>query len=152
MSDLSVPKRRKRSCNRQVENALLKRALGFDYDEITKERTQDDVEEELTVTKVVTKTVLPDTTAQIFWLKNRKAKQWAERSRHDLKVGERNPASIGNMLVSTLEILACGDIDNKTAGSIISGCNAILSSIRTDEQQKKLDELEQLIRNLTNGS
>lgn len=37
------------------------------------------------------------------------------------------------------------EIDSKTANTIIYGCNAILESIRTDEQQRKLDELEMLI-------
>ena len=50
--------------DREVENALLKRALGFQYDEIT---LKGGVE-----TKRVTKMVVPDTTAQIFWLKNRR--------------------------------------------------------------------------------
>lgn len=34
-------------------------------------------------TKRVTKEVHPDTTAQIFWLKNRKPQQW--RDRHDIE-------------------------------------------------------------------
>ena len=34
---------------------------------------------ELTVTKVVTKQVIPDTTAQIFWLKNRKPEIWRDK-------------------------------------------------------------------------
>lgn len=37
------------------------------------------------------------------------------------------------------------EIDTKTANVIILACNAVLSAIRTDEQQKKLDELEGLI-------
>ena len=54
-----------------VENALLKRALGYKYDEVTKENGQ--------ITKVVTKEVVPDTTAQIFWLKNRKPDEWRDK-------------------------------------------------------------------------
>ena len=34
---------------------------------------------ELTVTKVVEKEVVPDTTAQIFWLKNRKPEEWRDK-------------------------------------------------------------------------
>lgn len=59
----------------EVENALFKRAIGYKYDETTKELTQDG----LIVTKVVTKEVQPDTTAQIFWLKNRKPAEWSDR-------------------------------------------------------------------------
>lgn len=59
----------------EVENALLKRALGYKYTEITKEN----VEEKMVVTKEVTKEVVPDTTAQIFWLKNRKPNDWRDK-------------------------------------------------------------------------
>lgn len=38
-----------------------------------------------------------------------------------------------------------GELDTKTANSIILACNAILSGIRTDEQEKKLAELEQIL-------
>lgn len=38
---------------------------------------------ELIVTKEVTKEVIPDVTAQIFWLKNRKSKEW--RDKHELE-------------------------------------------------------------------
>ncbi|MFA5625516.1 MAG: helix-turn-helix domain-containing protein, partial [Bradymonadales bacterium] len=49
----------------QVENALLKRAMGYKYEETTQELRDG----EMVVTKVVVKEVAPDTTAQIFWLK-----------------------------------------------------------------------------------
>lgn len=55
----------------EVENALLKRALGYEYDEITYENGEE--------VKRVTKQVAPDTTAQIFWLKNRKADKWRDK-------------------------------------------------------------------------
>ncbi len=55
----------------EVENALLKRALGYEYDEITYEHGEE--------IKRVRKQVAPDTTAQIFWLKNRKPAQWREK-------------------------------------------------------------------------
>ena len=38
-----------------------------------------------------------------------------------------------------------GELDTKTANSIILACNAILSGIRTDEQGKKIAELEQIL-------
>lgn len=64
-------KRGKEVIDRQVENALLKRALGYTYDEVTFE---DGVE-----VKRVRKQVVPDTTAQIFWLKNRKPEDWRDK-------------------------------------------------------------------------
>lgn len=74
-------KRGKEVVDRQVENALLKRALGYEYTETTREAVKDpdtgDVE--MRVTKKVTKQVVPDTTAQIFWLKNRKPDKWRDK-------------------------------------------------------------------------
>ena len=64
-------KRGKEVIDRQVENALLKRALGYRYDEITFENGQE--------VKRIRKEVQPDTTAQIFWLKNRKPVEWRDK-------------------------------------------------------------------------
>ena len=55
----------------EVENALLKRALGYEYEEKTYENG--------ILTKKVKKQVPPDTTAQIFWLKNRQVKKWRDK-------------------------------------------------------------------------
>lgn len=74
-------KRGKEVIDRQVENALLKRALGYKYDEVTIEGGVE--------TKRVTKEVVPDTTAQIFWLKNRKPDAWRDKKDVDL-AGELN--------------------------------------------------------------
>lgn len=74
-SDISdTLKKGKEVVDRKVENALLKRALGYSYKETTKEL--DRATGEMKITKEITKEVVPDTTAQIFWLKNRKAKEW----------------------------------------------------------------------------
>lgn len=64
-----------------VENALLKRALGYRYDEVTREiaMSEDGEANGLAVTKVVTKEVQPDVTAQIFWLKNRRPDKWRDK-------------------------------------------------------------------------
>lgn len=81
-------KRGKEVVDRQVENALLKRALGYEYEELTYEQVpvkpfENDegeiVEHILEVTKKVRKQVAPDTTAQIFWLKNRKPTEWRDK-------------------------------------------------------------------------
>lgn len=64
----------------EVENALLKRALGYEYSEVTQEPVE--VGEGITMlqtTKIVTKQVAPDTTALIFWLKNRKPDKWRDK-------------------------------------------------------------------------
>lgn len=70
-------KRGKEVVDIEVENSLLKRALGYSYDEVTKEISKETGQ--LVVTKVVTKQVIPDTTAMIYWLKNRKPKQWRDK-------------------------------------------------------------------------
>ena len=77
----------------QVENALLKRALGYKFTEITKERVFNPLTEtyEMKVTKQIVKEVQPDTTAQIFWLKNRKPAEWRDRKDIDLNANIKNP-------------------------------------------------------------
>ncbi|WP_108669542.1 transposase [Peribacillus acanthi] len=71
-SDISnALKKGKEVIDRQVENALLKRALGYSYEEV--------IYEEGVETRRVVKEVHPDTTAQIFWLKNRKPSEWRDK-------------------------------------------------------------------------
>lgn len=67
-------KKGKEVVDRQVENALLKRALGYKYEEIKTEKTEEGKKVTVTIKEVV-----PDTTAQIFWLKNRKPEQWRDK-------------------------------------------------------------------------
>lgn len=64
-------KKGKEVVDRQVENALLKSALGFSYIEETVTNAGDIVQ-----TKKYSK---PNTTAQIFWLKNRKPADWRDK-------------------------------------------------------------------------
>lgn len=80
---LDTLKKGKEVVDRQVENALLKRALGYTYDEITKEGGVE--------TKRVTKEVIPDTTAQIFWLKNRMPHKYRDRKDVAIEGEVNNP-------------------------------------------------------------
>lgn len=79
----------------QVENALFKRACGYVFDEVTQElvtvKDEDGSHQEMKVTKVVKKEVQPDTTAQIFWLKNRKPKEWRDKQDLELSGNVGNP-------------------------------------------------------------
>ena len=59
----------------QVENALLKRALGYEY---TEEKVEISEKDGKKVVQTV-KHVAPDTTAQIFWLKNRRPEKWRDK-------------------------------------------------------------------------
>lgn len=72
-------KKNKDIVDREVENSLLKRALGYEYEEV-KEKFEGGVLTERTVTK---KEVIPDTTAQIFWLKNRKPDKWRDKPAYE---------------------------------------------------------------------
>ena len=80
----------------EVENALLKRALGYKYEEKTYESIYNKELDMYTekLTKRVTKQVAPDTTALIFWLKNRKPKQW--RDKVDIE-GESNKETLDKL-------------------------------------------------------
>ena len=70
----------------QVENALLKRALGYTSTETIEELTTTgqkdqngrDIIKEKHVRKV-TREIPPDVGAIVFWLKNRKPKQWRDK-------------------------------------------------------------------------
>lgn len=104
-SDISdTLKRGKEVVDRQVENALLKRALGYEFDEVTKELA----ETGLIVTKKVTKQQAPDTTAAIFWLKNRKPNEWRDKRETQISgdIGVRNPMQ--NLTEEELRRLANG--------------------------------------------
>lgn len=63
----------------EVENALLKRALGYDYEETSKEIIQMPGGKTKTTVKTITRHVAGDVTAQIYWLKNRKRSTWCDK-------------------------------------------------------------------------
>lgn len=62
----------------EVENALLKRALGYSYTEKMVSNGPDG-----RTTKVTEKFIPPDTAALIFWLKNRCPKKWKDKPVED---------------------------------------------------------------------
>lgn len=69
-------KKGKKVIDEQVENSLLKRAMGYQYEEETWAKNHDG---EMEVVKKVLKSQAPDVTAQMFWLKNRKPKEWRDK-------------------------------------------------------------------------
>jgi transposase len=72
-------KKAKQVIDDKVEQKLFKRAMGYRYNEVTKELVKnEDGFSELKVTKVVTKEVVPEVSAQIFWLKNRQPDKWRD--------------------------------------------------------------------------
>ena len=83
----------------EVENALLKKALGYtitlNKQKVTKDGDVVDITEEVHVP--------PDTTAQIFWLKNSKKEQWREKvevvkTDEDLQNINKNLSNIADLL------------------------------------------------------
>lgn len=72
-SDISEAiKKGKEVIDFEVEQALLKRAMGYSYTETRKEIDANGKKKVI----VTEKHVEPDTVAQIFWLRNRKPNKW----------------------------------------------------------------------------
>ncbi|MFF2754801.1 helix-turn-helix domain-containing protein [Psychrobacillus sp. NPDC058041] len=69
-------KKGKKVIDDEVENSLLKRAIGYRYEEETWGKG---IDGEMIIVKKVVKSQAPDVTAQIFWLKNRQPERWRER-------------------------------------------------------------------------
>lgn len=76
----------------QVENALLKRALGYDYQE---ERVEISEKDGKKVTQTI-KHIPADVTAQIFWLKNRRPGKWRDKPEN------KDPGSGGVQIIDDL--------------------------------------------------
>lgn len=74
-------KKNKEIADYEVENALYKRALGYSYDEVTREKVRDVLTGayEMVETKRVTKEVQPDVGAIMAWLKNRRPDKWRDK-------------------------------------------------------------------------
>lgn len=77
----------KRKADKRIEESLYKRAQGFQIKETTYEKRG----KELKLVKEVLKQVVPDTTAQIFWLKNRRPDLWRDKHEHAVGGAEDLP-------------------------------------------------------------
>lgn len=83
----------------EIEETLIKSAMGYSYDEVIKElRKNDETDEvEFVVTRVVRKHQPPNVTALIFWLKNRRRDTWRDKiSKEDLQ-SENILLSVGDV-------------------------------------------------------
>ena len=69
--------------DREVEQALYKRALGFEYEEVKTTTTTDPEtgEERAAIVTKTRKVMAPDVQAQQFWLKNRRPDIWRDSIR-----------------------------------------------------------------------
>lgn len=77
-----------------VENALFQSAMGYDYEEITEELKWDNKTRSyvMKVTKRQKKHQPPSNTAQIFWLKNRRAENWRDKVENNITLNEDTDA------------------------------------------------------------
>lgn len=100
-------KRGKEPVDFEVENALLKKALGGVYqDSSTEDRIVNG--KKTTLKKVIIKQIPPDVVACIYWLKNRKPAQWRD------KIDEGG--SSGDNLTETLKDFSAAIREGDTNG------------------------------------
>lgn len=59
----------------------------------------------------------------------------ADKKKIRLKLN--TPMEVRKTLVRVTNMVANGQMDSKSANSIIAACNAVLSVIRTDEQERR---------------
>ena len=82
---LDAIKRGKAPVDFEVENKLLQRARGFEYEEVHIEYKPGEGDKLIPISiRKIKKFVVPDSTAIIFWLKNRR-KQWRDRFNLDVE-------------------------------------------------------------------
>ena len=60
-----------------------------------------------------------------------------------------SPRDVKKTLSRICNLVANGEMDTKQANTIILACNTILGAIRLDEQQKKIEMLEELVNEFT---
>ena len=82
----------------EVENALLKSALGFEYEETVTEIIEQPDGTQRRQIKKYKRYAQPNTTAQIFWLKNRKPKQWRDRVEQAISVDTEDLSPLVELL------------------------------------------------------
>lgn len=103
----------------KVEDALFKKATGYDYDEVTyavveeKDPNTGNKVTKRIPDKIVKKHVRADTTAAIFWLKNRQPDKWRDKRdvEHSGGVTNTHKVDLSKLSVKDLEKLANLDKD-----------------------------------------
>lgn len=69
-----------------------------------------------------------------------------------IRLKTQTATEVRRTLARVMNMVVNGEMDTKTANTVIVGCNAVLSAIRTDEQQKKIEELEKIIERWRNNA
>jgi hypothetical protein len=83
----------------QVENALLKRALGYDVRErhIETDGTGSPIKQ-----KVITKHFEPDISAIKFWLVNRLGKKWSDKQKIEAEIEDKTEQQLAETLLENM--------------------------------------------------
>lgn len=76
----------------RVEASLFKRAVGFEHDAVKVSFDKDGNP----LYAPYREYVIPDTTAAIFWLKNRRKDEWRDKSEVDMRVTEELASKLSN--------------------------------------------------------
>lgn len=82
-------KKGKRVADTQVADRLYQRALGYEHDDVYITQYQGEILE-----KDITKHYPPDTTAAIFWLKNRQPAKWRDKTEVKLEADVNNHVDV----------------------------------------------------------
>lgn len=67
---------------------------------------------------------------------------WEVKTMAKRRLKLSTPTEVRRALSKVANMVLNGELDPRAANSIILACNAVLSAIRTDEQEKRLCELE----------
>lgn len=102
------------------------------------DKKEKNLECELTVTKEVEKEVLPNVEAQMFILQG-------GLNEKPLRLRLSNAKEVRKTITKIANMIANNRIDRGKANAIIYACNSVLNSIRTDDLENRIEELEELL-------
>ncbi|AJA48506.1 hypothetical protein CPAST_c24360 [Clostridium pasteurianum DSM 525 = ATCC 6013] len=100
----------------KVENALLKTALGYEYEEIKTVIEEDKNGKKRTRIEKTKKYMPPNPTAQAFWLKNRRPELWSDRREIilDTKAQEEERKKLFLDMINENEVPADYEVSEET--------------------------------------
>lgn len=104
-------KKGKAPVDQEVENALLKRAKGYDYIETVTDYCFSETEKDddgnpkkiIKNIRMTKKHMAPDVGAAAFWLKNRRPDRWREKREEQIQVTAADYSLLDNVKVPTDE-------------------------------------------------
>ena len=109
-------KKGKGEADQRVVESLYQKALGYEYEEVVvRSLGKGKSGKEITTTHKTMKFMAPDTTACIFWLKNRQPSLWRDRKELTGKDGQplNGPNKAEDMTDAELAIIASGENPDK---------------------------------------